>query len=53
MKNAGYIADCAGTYVEAAKGVFRPIIGNAHDPNSKFGSGDSSSNHYINDIQVQ
>lgn len=37
---------CGEAFYNVAKNTIVPIIGNAWDPNQKYGPGDSSSNHY-------
>lgn len=39
---------CSQVYKPEGEGNIRPIVGNAWDPNQKYGPGDSSGNHYTN-----
>lgn len=49
LMNYEYTAGCADLYARKAYASFRSIIGNATDPNNKYGPGGASESHYLTD----
>ena len=52
FKGRSVINSCTEAYNNIKEVDFNPIIGNAWDPNEKYGSGDSSSNHFIDSVPL-